>query len=175
MLKQTRKSGIKSFLAFSLPFYSQFLFAQTTGRIQGRVFDKDLPLKFVPVSIFKQVETARVVYAVTTDGSGAFFIDRIELDDYLVKFSLIGYQPSAKKFSITSAAGLLKFEKYQVKKDVNFLKKVTVTSQKKLIEKPQQGLIVNAAANITAIGGTATNILKTALTISADAQGAIIL
>ncbi|MDB5277358.1 MAG: TonB-dependent receptor [Ferruginibacter sp.] len=50
-----------------------------------------------------------------------------------------------------------------------------MTSQKKLIEKTPQGFIVNAAANITATGGTATDILKNTPTISVDAEGAITL
>ncbi len=175
MLKQTKKSGIKSFLAFSLLLFSQFLLAQTTGKLEGSVFDKDLPLEFVTVSLFKQADTARVAYFTTTDTAGLFLIEGIEFGDYLAKFSLIGYQVSVQMFSISAAAGSLKFEKYQLKKDVNFLETVTVTSQKKLIEKTPQGFIVNAAANITATGGTATDILKNTPTISVDAEGAITL
>ena len=167
--------GIKSLLAFLISFFSQILFAQTSGKFEGRVFDKDIALEFVTVSIFKQADTARVAYYATTDTSGSFIIEGIDVGDYLVKFSLIGYKPAAQRFSVTAAAGLLKFEKYQLNKDVNFLETITVTSQKKLIEKTTQGFIVNAAANITATGGTATDILKNTPTISVDAEGAITL
>ena len=175
MLRRTKNIVIKSFFTFSISFFSHFILAQTTGRLEGSVFDKDIALEFVNVTIFKQADTGMVAYAATTDTSGSFFIAGIEFGDYLAKFSLIGYKPSAQKFSITAAADLLKFEKYQMKKDVNFLETITVTSQKKLIEKTPQGFIVNAAANITATGGTATDILKNTPTISVDAEGAITL
>ncbi len=175
MLKRTKNLGIKSLFTFSISFFSQFILAQTTGKFEGRVFDKDIALEFVTVNIFKQADTGRVAYYATTDTSGTFIIEGIEFGDYLAKFSLIGYKPAAQKFSVTAAAGLLNFEKYQLKKDVNFLETVTVTSQKKLIEKTPQGFIVNAAANITATGGTATDILKNTPTISVDAEGAITL
>ena len=175
MLRRTKSIGIKSFFIFSISFFSQYIVAQTTGKLEGSVFDKDIALEFVNVTIFKQADTGMVAYAATTDTSGSFFIKGIEFGDYLVKFSSIGYKPSAQKFSITAVAGLLKIEKYQLKKDVNFLETVTVTSQKKLIEKTPQGFIVNAAANITATGGTATDILKNTPTILVDAEGAITL
>ncbi len=175
MLRRTKSIGIKSFFTFSISFLSQFLLAQTAGKLEGSVFDKDLPLEFVTVSLFKQADTARVAYFTTTDTAGLFLIEGIEFGDYLAKFSLIGYQVSVQMFSISAAAGSLKFEKYQLKKDVNFLETVIVTSQKKLIEKTAQGFIVNAAANITATGGTATDILKNTPTISVDAEGDITL
>ncbi|WP_394766906.1 carboxypeptidase regulatory-like domain-containing protein, partial [Ferruginibacter sp.] len=175
MLKRTKNLGIKSLFTFSISFFSQFILAQTTGKFEGRVFDKDIALEFVTVNIFKQADTGRVAYYATTDTSGSFIIEGIEFGAYLAKFSLIGFKPAAQKFSVTAAAGQLKFEKYQLKKDVNFLETVTVTSQKKLIEKTPQGFIVNAAANITATGGTAKDILKNTPTISVDAEGAITL
>ena len=175
MLKRTRNLGIKSLFTFSLSFFSQFLLAQTTGRVVGRVFDKDLPLEFVTATIFKQADTGRVAYYATTDTSGSFIIEGIELGDYLVKFNLIGYKQSAQKFSVTAASALVKFDNYLQRNDLNFLEAVTVTSQKKLIEKTPQGFIVNAAANITATGGTATDILKNTPTVSVDAEGAITL
>ena len=175
MLRRTKSIGIKSFFTFSISFLSQFLLAQTAGKLEGSVFDKDLPLEFVTVSLFKQADTARVAYFTTTNTAGLFLIEGIEFGDYLAKFSLIGYQVSVQMFSISAAAGSLKFEKYQLKKDVNFLETVIVTSQKKLIEKTAQGFIVNAAANITATGGTATDILKNTPTISVDAEGDITL
>ena len=44
-----------------------------------------------------------------------------------------------------------------------------------MIEKTPQGFIVNAAANITSYGGTATDLLKNTPTVSVDAEGDITL
>ncbi|MDB5277357.1 MAG: TonB-dependent receptor [Ferruginibacter sp.] len=118
MLTRTRNIVIKSFLAFSLSFFSQFLLAQKTGKVTGRVFDKDIPLEFVTVTIFNQADTGKVAYYATTDTSGSFIIDPIEFGKYIIKFSLIGYKPSAQNFSVTATAGTIKFENYKLNKDV---------------------------------------------------------
>lgn len=149
--------------------------AQKTGRVEGRVLDKGRPLEFVTVTISKQADTTKVIYYGTTDTSGSFVIDKVRFGDYLIKFSLIGYKPASLSFSITDLASTTKFDNYELTKDVNFLQAVTVTSQKKLIEKTPQGFIVNASANITSYGGTATDLLKNTPTVSVDAEGDITL
>lgn len=175
MLKGTKYFWLKCILHLPLLFFCQFLLAQKTGRVEGRIFDKDLPLEFVTVTIFKEADTSKVAYYSTTDTSGSFAIDPVDFGEYLIKFSLIGYKSSAQTLSVTAAVSTIKFEDYKLHKDGNFLQTVIVTSQKKLIEKTPQGFIVNAAANITATGGTATDILKNTPTVSVDAEGAITL
>ena len=173
--KRQSNTRIKINLFFSLCLMSQFLLAQKTGKIEGRVMDKDQPLEFVTVTISKRADTTKVVYYGTTDTSGSFVIDKVHFGDYVIKFSLIGYKPATQLFSITALTSIIQFENYVLTKDVNFLQTVTVASQKKLIEKTPQGFIVNAAANITSFGGTATDLLKNTPTVSVDAEGDITL
>lgn len=162
-------------LVLPLCLFCQFILAQKTGKIEGRLLDKDQPLEFVTVTVVKQTDTTRVAYYSTTDSSGSFVIDAIDFGDYLVKFSLIGYKPFAQKISITVEKSIATIESLTLVKDANFLTTVTVTSRKKLIEKTTEGFVVNAAANITSAGGTATDILKNTPTVSVDAEGAITL
>jgi outer membrane receptor protein involved in Fe transport len=59
--------------------------------------------------------------------------------------------------------------------DAKYLNEVLVTGQKRLIEKTSTGFIINAAANITQLGGTATDLLKSTPTVAVDAEGGITL
>ena len=162
----------KIILLFIICFFNQLLTAQ---KISGFVKDKNAPLEFVTVTLFKSADTGRAVYFTATDTTGFFSFDKIDSGDYLIKFSLIGYKASAQKISVTEEAKEIKIENYVLNKDVNFLQAVTVVSQKKLIEKTPQGFIINTAANITSSGGTATDLLKNTPTVSVDADGAITL
>jgi outer membrane receptor protein involved in Fe transport len=175
MLKQSLHTGIKGLLSLLCCFISTLLLAQQKGRIEGQVLDKTIPLEFVTVTLSKLEDTSKVAYYSTTDTVGLFAFKQVEFGNYLLKFSLIGYQPSAQKISVTTASNLLKIESLVLIRDTNFLRSITVTSTKKLMEKTPEGFIVNAAANITATGGTATDILKNTPTVSVDAEGSITL
>ncbi len=163
------------FLLSCFCFASSLLFAQNSGKISGNVSDKNLPLEFVTVTLSKILDTGKVVHFTTTDTTGTFLFNNIELGDYLIKFSLIGYKAASQKLSLTETVNSISITNYVLVKDAGFLKTVTVSSQKKLIEKTPQGFIVNAAATITAAGGTATDLLKNTPTVSVDAEGVITL
>ena len=59
--------------------------------------------------------------------------------------------------------------------DESDLVKVVVTAQKRMIEKTDEGFIVNTANNISQIGGTATDLLRATPTVTVDNDGAITL
>jgi outer membrane receptor protein involved in Fe transport len=154
---------------------SQLCIAQKAGKISGNVVNKNLPLEFVNVSLFKIPDTVRAFNFTSTDSIGRFLFDKIEPGDYQIKFSLIGYKSFSEKLNLSELSGDIKLENYSLDTDATLLKTVTVTSQKKLIEKTTEGFIVNASANITQIGGTATDLLKNTPTVAVDADGAITL
>ena len=164
-------------LLMLLLFYpaAQSVFAQNTATVTGTVYDKQVPLEFVTVTLSNTADTGKVLYYTTTDSTGLFLFDKVALGNYQVKFSLMGYNTLLQKLSVTEPAKTIKFDNFKLNKDVNFLQTVTVTAQKKLIEKTPEGFIINAAANITSSGGTATELLKNTPTVSVDAEGAITL
>jgi outer membrane receptor protein involved in Fe transport len=175
MLKFISCGGHKGLFSLLLCFFSQFLSAQKTGMAAGNVSDKDKPLEFVTVTLSKKTDTGKIAYHTTSDTLGRFVINQVEFGEYIIKFSLIGYIPSAQEISLTAASATIKFNNYALNRDANLLQSVTVSAQKKLIEKTPQGFVVNAAANITASGGTATDLLKNTPTVSVDADGVITL
>lgn len=165
----------KCILVIAACVVCQFSIAQKTGKIAGTIFSKNLPLEYVNVSLFKLPDTTRTAYFTSTDSIGRFLFDRIEFGEYQIKFSLIGYKSSYQRLNLSEQSGDIKLENYSLDTDATLLKTVTVTSQKKLIEKTTEGFIVNASANITQIGGTATDLLKNTPTVAVDADGAITL
>lgn len=154
---------------------SSSLSAQKTMSLIGKVSDKSGPLEYVTITISKWSDTTRVQMMATSDSLGIFSFENITTGEYQLKYSLIGYLPFTQKINVSDKALQQKLPEIELKKDGSSLQSVTVTGQKKLIEKTPQGLIVNAASALTATGGTATDLLKNTPTVSVDADGTITL
>jgi hypothetical protein len=88
---------------------------------------------------------------------------------------MVGYLPISKNAVINASNKEFQLKDLNLIEDASELNKVTVTSQKKMIEKTAEGFIINTANNITQIGGTATDILKSTPTVTVDNDGAITL
>lgn len=153
----------------------QFSFAQNIGKISGIVSDEKGVLEFVDVNLKKSTDTTKTVGYATTDANGNFIINNIPNGDYTIRFSLIGYKTYLQKVNITETNSALILDKITLKSDATLLNNVVVTTQKKVIQKTQEGFVFNASTNIAQVGGTATDLLKNIPTISVDADGAITL
>jgi outer membrane receptor protein involved in Fe transport len=157
-----------------LCFLSNSTFAQKTGKIVGNVIDNQQAVEFASISLAKMPDTAKIVHFTSTDSLGVFAIENLELGSYMLKISLIGYKSTAQNIILSEGNSVFQLNNFTLQND-NALSEVIVTYRKKLIEKTNDGFIVNAAANITQAGGTATDLLKSTPTVAVDADGGITL
>jgi len=169
------KTHLKLTFLIVLSCLCQFSFAQNTGKISGAVADEKGLLEFVDVNLKKSTDTTKIVGYATTDANGNFIINNIPNGDYTIRFSLIGYKTYSQKVSVTETNSSIILDKIILKSDATLLNNVIVTTQKKVIQKTQEGFVFNASTNISQMGGTATDLLKNIPTISVDADGAITL
>ncbi|PWK21635.1 outer membrane receptor protein involved in Fe transport [Arcicella aurantiaca] len=163
---------MKKFLIIIILFVTSITsFAQKNISLSGRILDKQQPVEFANVTLSKMIDTTKVLYFAVTDSLGKYHFQLPEQGDFLMKISLIGYLSQSKKIN----SSVVNLTDIQLFTDTKLLNEVVVTTQKKLIEKTNEGFVVNAAANIAQIGGTATDLLKSTPTIAVDADGAITL
>ncbi|AFK05565.1 TonB-dependent receptor (plasmid) [Emticicia oligotrophica DSM 17448] len=148
-------------------------FAQKTINLSGIILDKNQAIEFVNVTISKTGDTTKVLQFAVSDSVGKFHFQLHEQGEFVLKASLIGYLTYKQIIKIGNSD--LDLGNIELKTDNKLLGEVVVTAQKKLIEKTNEGFVVNAAANITQLGGTATDLLKSTPTIAVDADGAITL
>ena len=151
----------------------QTLVAQ--GKITGTVVNNNKPVEFATVTISNVQDTNKVLFYEATDSLGAFSFDKLDYGKYLLKVKLVGYLPITKTAILNANVSALNFKDLNLIEDASELSKVTVTAQKKMIEKTIEGFIINTANNITQIGGTATDLLKATPTVSVDNDGVITL
>lgn len=151
------------------------LLAQNSGNISGTLIDKNHAIEFATVSLTKSSDSAKVLFVETTDSLGHFNFQNVPFGTYLFKARLVGFKTASQRISLTSVVPKLNLDNFILFPDNTLLNEVVVTAQKRLIEKTSEGFIVNAAANITQIGGTATDLLKITPTVSVDNDGVVTL
>jgi Outer membrane protein beta-barrel family/CarboxypepD_reg-like domain/TonB-dependent Receptor Plug Domain len=147
--------------------------AQSLGKINGVVLNNNLPLEFASIALVTDTDSTKNVLSTTTDSLGKFVFNNLEENNYSLIISLIGYKSQKVKALFTKKAAVTVLNKIELLQNNNSINIVKVIGQKKAIQKTNQGFIINADANITQAGGTATDLLKNTPTLSVDADGAI--
>ena len=150
-------------------------FAQSTGNIKGNIVSNQQAVEFATVTLSNQKDTTKILHYSITDSLGKFYFNNIAFGNYFLKITLIGHQPTTQKINVTNENNNIALSNINLNNDDASLAAVTVIAQKKLILKTTEGFIVNAAANITQVGGTATDLLKSTPTVAVDADGGITL
>jgi outer membrane receptor protein involved in Fe transport len=144
--------------------------AQNNLSITGAIFHNNIPLEYVTIAIAKLADSSKVLAITTSDSLGKFQFEKLAAQTYVLKYSLLGYE---KKQSIITLNKNLKLDTLVLQALKNSIGNIKIVAPKKAIQKTEQGFIVNADANLTQAGGTATDVLKNTPTISVDADGAI--
>ena len=145
------------------------------GKITGNLVHNAKPVEFATVTISNLQDSNKVLFYEATDSLGKFSFLNLGFGSFLVKVKMIGFLPISKNASINTNNKEFQFKDLNLIEDANELNKVIVVSQKKLIEKTSEGFVINTANNISQIGGTATDILKSTPTVTVDNDGAITL
>ncbi|MRX68733.1 Outer membrane receptor proteins, mostly Fe transport [Flavobacterium resistens] len=163
----------KIYLPFLLVIISQFSFGQKTSSIKGNITDGKLPVEFVDVVLKHASDSTKIANYAVTDVMGNFALENVASGDYQLQFKLIGFKTISQKIKVSEnpiSIGTIKLQN-----DANLLNDVVVKSQKKQIQKTNEGFIFNAVSNISQSGGTATDMLKSIPTVAVDAEGGITL
>lgn len=161
------------FLTALLLFAALNAASQNAGMVKGKVYDKKGPLEFVSILLYNKSDSSKPIRNTITDSSGSFILDRIAEGNYVLKIQLIGYFPQSKNISLVNPALLFDAGIINLINRAAQLQSVTVKAQKSIIQKTPQGFVVNADANLTQLGGTATDLLRNTPTVAVDAEGAI--
>jgi len=160
------------FLAFSLFI---IIVSNAQGKISGNIIHDNKPVEFVTVTISNVKDSTKVLFVEATDSLGVFNFTNLIYGDYFIKIKLVGYLPIVKNVNLSTASKEFHLKDLSLLEDNAELNKVTVVAQKKMIQKTSEGFIINTANNITQIGGTATDILKSTPTVTVDNDGVITL
>ncbi|WDF58467.1 TonB-dependent receptor [Flavobacterium sp. KACC 22758] len=167
-MEKWKQNLIAAILLFAI---SQYSFSQKTNSVTGTISDGKTPLEFVDVVLKPVTDTTKTAAYAVTDSSGKFVLENINSAEYILKFRLIGFKSNSQKIKYTGTPFSL--GNIVLQEDANLLNTVVVNSQKKQIQKTNEGFVFNAVSNISQTGGTAIDMLKNIPTVAVDADDAI--
>ncbi len=168
---------MKSFqflVVFTFLFSTYICFSQETPerkkvKITGKIMDKATkkPLEYATISIINAKNT-KIIFGGITDDKGDFSFDAIA-GMYTVKIEFISFK------SQSVANKLLKEDTnlgiFFLDEDSNQLQEVVVKSDKKNVEIKLDKKVYNVGQDITAKGGTASDVLDNVPSVTVDGDG----
>ena len=148
--------------------------AQTTGQINGHIIDeKQIPVKYAVVSLFRAADTVQVKSAITTE-KGEFKFVNLSEGIYFIAVEWVGYVKKLNgPFTLNPEQQLLSIPQIVILPETKQLNTVSIVGQKPLIERKSNLLIMNVANSTLAAGSTALEILSKAPGVSIDNDGNI--
>jgi len=161
-------------------FFSIFLFFAMTlpllasSGIKGTIVDAQdqSTLDFVNVALFKKGLKTPVV-GVTTDNNGTFNIPSVDNGNYLLRISYVGF--STVSLPVTVAGKSVDLGTIKLVDDSKTLAEVEVVGQASNMHFEVDKKVFNVDQNISAAGGSASDVLKNIPSVTVDNQGNVAL
>jgi len=140
--------------------------------IKGKVVDADTkaPLQYVDVALFKQ-GSKNLTAGVTTDSLGVFKLPTVENGTYVLRVTYIEYTTLNK--SVTVSGDSLDVGTLALQVKTKNLREVEVVGQTPQMRLDIDKKVFSVDQNITAAGGSASDILKNIPSVNVDTQGNI--
>jgi outer membrane receptor protein involved in Fe transport len=145
------------------------------GSIKGIVRESNNPIEFANVYLTLKRDTSGIVTGTITDSLGKFQLEQLPNDDYILNIRMIGFNRKQIAVSVNEANPSIDLQEITLEADATLLNAIEVTAARNIITKTEEGLVLNAAQNITQIGGTATDLLKNTPGVLVGADGEITL
>ncbi len=170
--------------------------AMNIGHLYGKIVDKktNKPIDGVSVQLMmSKMDTATkkrkdtVVAGMFTDKRGEFSFESLPIfGQYTLQITTIGYTPISQKvgFQLRMGQGDMSQAMNAVDKDLGNIKmeedakvleQVTVTGQKSLIQLGVDRKVFNVEKNLTSVGGTAVDVMRSVPSVSVDIDGNVTL
>jgi outer membrane receptor protein involved in Fe transport len=148
--------------------------AQTFGTIGGVVKDQNGVLEFANVFLTTPGDTSKIISATVTDSLGQFTLINVSNGAYFLNVRFLGFKNKAVPVSVIQGKSV-DIGTVDLAADPHVLQTVEVQALRNIIEKTDEGFVVNASSNVTQIGGTAADLLKNMPGVLVSAEGEITL
>ncbi|SNS29566.1 TonB-dependent receptor domain-containing protein [Dokdonia pacifica] len=141
-----------------------FILLMTTyvsySQISGQVIDaNNTPIPFANVILYNDL-TKELTKGVITSETGAFYIDDIPDGHYTVQIHLISYQTWNSESFAFAKADTKTFPNIILLEEATALDEVAIVAKKKLIERTQEGSVINVQSSILTKGSSALQVLE---------------
>ncbi len=142
------------------------------GEITGYVFDKksSKPIEFATVMIHSD-ETKKALTGGVTNVSGQFRIENLPAGSYYVKISFIGFEAYQSNSILIGGKSKIDLGKIYLKSKEVEMQDVVVKADHAPISYQIDKKVINVSGNITALSGTAVDVLENVPSVTVDIDG----
>ena len=151
------------------------VFAQRSGYVTGIVKENGSPVGFANVYLTLQTDSTEIITATVSDEYGKFLLENIGPGYYFLNFRVMGTRQKKIPLILNAATPFVDLSDISLEADPRQLNAVEIRGMRNLIEKTEDGFVVNAAGNLTQVGGTAADLLKNMPGVLVNADGEITL
>ncbi len=153
-----------------------FAFGQNVGKISGKAIDNENNIvEFVNIFLTSVNDTTSIINGTVTDNMGRFVLANIPFGNYFIHFQFIGFVNYQQVVFLNDTNENIDLGTIILKQDAIALNSVEITAFRNLIQKTEEGIVVNASENLTQIGGTAADLMKNMPGVQVDMEGIITL
>ena len=147
-------------------------FGQKSGSISGKVLDSENNIvEFVNVFLTSVNDSSTIVNGTVTDNTGSFVLTNVPLGKYFIQFRFIGFVNLQQTVLLDDANKNIELGTIIMEQDAIALNSVEISAFRNLIQKTDEGIVVNASENLTQIGGTAADLMKNMPGVQVDMEG----
>ncbi len=150
-------------------------FAQVrTGTIKGNIVDevKNEPISFATIRVFNSQDST-LVKAAISGNEGSFLVNGVELGDYYLVVSNLGYAEHKESFSLTSNNLMLNFDKIKLAESSIMLDEAIVVGKAPEVIVRNDTIEYNADSYKIPEGSALEDLLKKMPGVEVDADGKV--
>ncbi len=147
--------------------------ATKKGKISGMVIDQTTkqPMEFANVALYN-LNDSSLITGTITDESGEFWLDGISFGEYYIEAQFIGFNKAGVQEIVLSKDNPVT-EPVKIELETNTLElaAVEVVADKAALEFKLDKKVVNVSQVISAVGGTAVDVLENTPSVQVDIEG----
>ncbi|MBK6285673.1 MAG: carboxypeptidase-like regulatory domain-containing protein [Draconibacterium sp.] len=145
--------------------------AKIRKHIRQSIRQRKQVVEFVNVVLTSVNDSTRIVNGTVTDNTGSFAFTNVPLGKYFIQFRFVGFVNHQQTVLLDDANKNIELGTTIMKQDAIALNAVEITAFRNLIQKTDEGIVVNASENLTQIGGTAADLMKNMPGVQVDMEG----
>ncbi|PSL46438.1 outer membrane receptor protein involved in Fe transport [Chitinophaga niastensis] len=142
------------------------------GHLYGKLIDAKTgkPIEYGSVTLLK-LRDSSLVTGMLTKANGDFSLENLPFGPLILRINFMGYTSMQKKVTITGQTMEQDLGNIKMQQNIKTLQSVEVTGQKSAFTMGIDKKIFNVDRNLTSVGGTAQDVLKSIPSVNIDLDG----
>ncbi|WP_119079870.1 outer membrane beta-barrel family protein [Chitinophaga alhagiae] len=142
------------------------------GQIYGKLVDAQTKkgVEYASVALLRQKDSS-VVTGMLSKPNGDFNLENLPFGPFLLRINFMGYNTIYKKVTVAPQSVSQDLGNIRMEANAKALAEVEVTGQRSAFQMNIDKKVFNVDRNLTSVGGTATDVLKSVPSVNVDIDG----